>query len=422
MTGALDQIRPGDRVGLFEIVRPLKKNPGGMSRIFEARVVSKHHDQTTSRRVALKIALEEHQDALKAEADFLGRFHHPHVVKIIPHQKYSDSVPVFVLQHKFDFGWSWYYAMEYIAGGSLLQYLSRPTDITHLLHQPPTGIYPRSLIQVLGIAEQLLDALQHIHSHHVVNLDIKPGNILIRRQPFRFWRSSVPQVVLVDFGISRDLRYPRVGVSGMATVEYMSPEQARLNSVNQQTVDVRSDIFSLGVTLYELLTGQLPFKTIGETLDFDFSPPPPRSIRPSIPPEMEALIMRALAKDPRYRFSSAAEMREAVAQVRKPVDWAMAFRRAFSVAALASGIYLGFVAPPHISTSSWKTPAPAVPTTIPTISNTPTHTPSPTFTLTSTAESPTLGRPTSTPRPTSTSTPRPPTATLTPSPTLMPRP
>lgn len=420
MTGALDQIRPGDRVGLFEIVRPLKKNPGGMSRIFEARVASKYRDQAPSHRVALKIALEEHQDALKAEADFLGRFNHPHVVKILPHQKYSDSAPVFVLQHKFDFGWSWYYAMEYIPGGSLLQYLNRPTDVTHLLRQPPTGIYPRSLVQVLGIAEQLLDALQHIHSQHVVNLDIKPGNILIRKQPLGFWRSSVPRVVLVDFGISRDLRFPRAGISGFATVEYMSPEQALSRSTNPPPIDIRSDIFSLGVTLYELLTGQLPFGNLGETLDMGFSPPPPRSIRPSIPSELEALIMRALAKDPQYRFSSAVEMRAAISRVQKPMDWAMTLRRAFSVAALASGIYLGFVAPPHITMPPWKTPEPTRAT--PTVSIAPTYTPSPTCTPTPKSASPTpTTRSTSTPRPTSTPTPRPPTATPTPTPTSTPR-
>ncbi|OQA13440.1 MAG: Serine/threonine-protein kinase PknB [Chloroflexi bacterium ADurb.Bin360] len=312
--------------------------------------------------------------------------------------------------------------MEYIPGGSLLQYLNRPTDVTHLLRQPPTGIYPRSLVQVLGIAEQLLEALQHIHDRHVVNLDIKPGNILIRRQSLGFWRSSVPQIVLVDFGISRDLRYPRAGVSGYATVEYMSPEQATSHSTNPVPIDIRSDIFSLGVTLYELLTGQLPFGNLGETLDMDFSPPPPRSIRPSVPPELEALIMRALAKDPRYRFSSAAEMRAAISRVQKPVDWSMTLRRAFSIAALASGIYLGFVAPPHIPLPPWKTPTPVVSTAMPTRSNTPTPIPSPTCTPTVKSESPTpTTRLTSTPRPTSTPTPRPPTATPTATPTMTPR-
>ena len=424
MTGALDQIRSGEKVGFFEIVRPLKKSQGGMSRIFEAQLREEYRDRTQSRRVVLKIALENYQDAIKAEADFLGRFDHRHVVKILPHQPRPDSRPVYVLQHKFDFGWSWYYAMELVPGGSLLQYLNRPTDVTHLLRQPPTGVYPRSLVQVLGIATQLLDALEHIHSCHVVNLDIKPGNILIRRQPFGFWRSSVPEVVLVDFGISRDLRYPRMGESGIATVEYMSPEQAQSGSHNPPPIDIRSDIFSLGVTLYELLTGQLPFNHVGETLDMGFSPPPPRSIRPSVPPELEAIIMRALAKDPRYRFSSAAEMRAALAHVKKPWDWAMAFRRTLSVTALASCLYLGVYGLPRIPPPPWKTPTPS-PTAPPqATTRAPTSTLSPTPTVmavTPVPPTPTRRPPTSTPRPTSTPTPVP-TRTPTPTPSATPRP
>jgi len=409
MTGPLDQIRPGEIVGFYEIIRPLRKGEaGGMSRIFEARLRDKYRKRNSPRRVALKIGLEEYQDALKAEADYLGRFDHPNVVKVfpMPHQ----ARPIYVLQQKFEFGWFWYYAMELITGGSLQQYLNRPTAVTHLLRPAPTGVYPRSLVQVMGIAYQILAALEHIHERHVINLDIKPGNILIRKRSFRFWRSSVPEVVLVDFGISRDLRYPRIGVSGIATPEYMSPEQAQASGPYPRLVDATSDIFSLGVTLYELLTGQLPFNHVGETLDPDFSATPLREIRPSIPPELERVIMRALAKEPQYRYSSASELREALDRVKKPVDWWLALRRVASLSMIVAGLGLGPAGCERITDALGGTPTPQ-----PTEEIAPTSTRPSAATATFTSITPTFETPSSTPR--STSTPRP---TNTPTPVLPP--
>ncbi|MFL7795031.1 MAG: serine/threonine-protein kinase, partial [Anaerolineae bacterium] len=191
------------------------------------------------------------------------------------------------------------------------------------------------LLETLGIARQLVVALEHIHARHVVNLDVKPGNVLFRRRRFRWLRSSVPQVVLCDFGISRDLRFaPRVDFLGMVTPEYMSPEQALEKSRHHVKVDARSDIFSLGVVLYEMLTGCLPFEDMGQLIDPTFIPPSPRQLRPSVPTRLDETVMMALAKEPVHRPQSATEMRAALEKAEMPFDWGAAARRALAVAAV----------------------------------------------------------------------------------------
>jgi serine/threonine-protein kinase len=191
------------------------------------------------------------------------------------------------------------------------------------------------LLEVLGIARQLAVALEHIHARHVVNLDVKPGNVLFRHRRFRWLRSSVPQTVLCDFGISRDLRFaPRVDFLGMVTPEYMSPEQALEKSRRRVAIDARSDIFSLGVVLYEMLTGHLPFEDMGQLIDPTYTPPSPRQLRSSVPPRLDETVMQALAKEPSHRPRSATEMRVALEKTVMPFDWGAAARRALAVAAV----------------------------------------------------------------------------------------
>jgi len=412
----LNYIIPGSKVGPYRVVRGFKGR-GGMARVFEVKVRAKYRqpDRPAERsrrslppRLALKVAKEDCQAALVAEADFLRRFDHPNVVRIFPLAGYHR--PVYAARERFPFGWGWYYTMELLGGGSLERYMTRPT--TGLLRSPPGGGRRLSLLKTLGIVRQVVTALEHIHERNVINLDVKPGNVLFRQRQLRHLRGSVPQAVLCDFGISRDLRYPRAGMLGVATPEYVSPEQASELGRRPQRLDARSDVFSLGVMIYEMLTDELPFENIALAADPTYAPTPLCQLLPSAPRLLEEVVMRAMAKDPDYRFQTASEMRAALEQVRMPPDWGVIARYALAGAALAACLGTGGV-------GGWKiknwltTPTPtSTPTSAPTVEKT---TPPPTITPTTHAStiSPTDARPTSTPAPTPTptNTPRPPAPT-----------
>ncbi len=407
MSAELEHIRPNSVVGPYRILRGFKGR-GGMARVFEVEVREKYRQPELPQRLALKVAKEEYQDALVAESDFLRRFDHPNVVRIFPLAGYHR--PVYAARERFPFGWGWYYTMELLRGRSLERYLTRTT--TGLLRPSPDGGRRLSLLKAMGIARQLLAALEHIHERQVLNLDIKPGNVLFRQRRFRFIRRSIPLAVLCDFGISRDMRYPRAGMLGVATPEYISPEQASEMGLRCEPVDIRSDIFSLGILLYEMLTGELPFNNIALVADPSYAPTPPRQLRPSIPSALEKVVMKALAKEPAYRYQTAAEMQAALKQVRTPPDWGTAARRALVGVTVVGGLAAGgwgirscAVPPPKTAT---PTEAPSIDTATPTaVPNTPTPTNSATAIQSA---------PTSTPAPTSTSTntPIPPTFTPTP--------
>ncbi|MCX7681214.1 MAG: serine/threonine protein kinase [Anaerolineae bacterium] len=403
--------KPGDIVGPYRILRKLKGR-GGMASVFEVEVRAKYRLPGHPRRLALKVAREEYQDALVAEADFLSRFHHPNVVRIFPLPRGQGFRPVYAARECFPFGWGWYYTMEMLDGGSLDRHLTRPTTITDVLRYPKTPRRRLSLLLALGIGRQLAAALDHIHSQNVINLDVKPSNVLFRRRRFGYLRGSVPQAVLCDFGIARDLRYPRSGLLGVATPEYVSPEQLLEMGRGGQTIDVRADIFSLGIVLYEMLTGQLPFEAVAQIANPSFIPPPVRALRPSIPQRVEEIVMRALAKQPERRFQSAREMLAALEQVPLPFDWKAVSRRTFVATTAAACIAIGGIWVGRPSGSLLSTPTPTLP---PPVVATPTPTPASTLTPTP-SQTPQIA--TSTPRPTSTptNTPRPPTPTFTPTP------
>jgi serine/threonine-protein kinase len=397
MSEALDRIQPGDRVGPFRIVRGFKGR-GGMGGIFEVEVRQKYRQPGIPRRLALKVAREEYQAALTAEADFLRRFDHPNVVHIFP-------LPLpgrrrYAAREMFSFGWGWYYTMELVRGGSLEHRLTNPTTVTDLLRLPPERERRLNLLMTLGVARQMTAALEHIHERHVVNLDVKPGNVLFRRRSFRFLRGSVPRAVLCDFGIARDVRYPRAGLLGIATPEYVSPEQASEMGLHPQQVDARSDIFSLGIMLYEILTGALPFDNIALAADPHYIPPSPRQFCPSIPPPLEKIIMQAMAKDPTRRFQTATEMRVALERMSLPPDWGAMARRTFAGVTLAACLVAGGWGVRNWTNTREPTPTPEPSPVVETATATCTSTAAP-----PTAPPATEGKPTSTPRPTATAMP-----------------
>lgn len=415
MSRELDLIQPGDIVGPYRIVRGFH-GQGGMARIFEAEVRKKYRQPNMPRRLALKVAWEQHQAALAAEVEFLRRFDHPNVIQIFPLPRGDNQRQVYAARERFSFGWGWYYAMELLDGGGLHEHLTRTTAITDLLNAPSDRQRRLSELNALGIARQLAAALEHIHEQQVINLDVKPGNVLFRHRSFRFLRGSVPQAVLCDFGIARDVRYPRTGQLGIATPEYVSPEQAMELDRSQRPVDARSDIFSLGIVLYEMLTGQLPFENVGLVLDPTYVPAAPRQLRPSISPALEEIIMKALAKNPGWRFQTASEMRMALEQIRTLPDWQAAARRTLAgVTLVASLTGAGWGVSSCLGPST-PTPTRAHrPATVQAVTPTPTVVPTTMPALPTASPTPTSRPPTTTPPQRATSTPAP-TLTVTPTP------
>jgi eukaryotic-like serine/threonine-protein kinase len=168
------------------------------------------------------------------------------------------------------------------------------------------------LQSALNFAGQVLDALEYAHQRSVVHRDVKPANILI---------TPGGGVKLTDFGLAKAPSDPRLTQTGavMGSLYYMSPEQVR----SAETLDARTDVYSLGVVLYEMATGSRPFEA-----DNPFSlmqahvqqaPAPPREVDQSLPPKLDEILLTALAKEPERRFCSAGAFRDAVEKLRESV-------------------------------------------------------------------------------------------------------
>jgi serine/threonine protein kinase len=258
--------------GRFRLVEPLSRS--GMAVIYKAE-----DTQHQNRPVAVKVP------HLKYEADpnFFSRFqreeeigqklNHPFLLKFIPVE--GKSRP--------------YIVTEYLDGCTLY----------HLLN----AMRPLPEKDALKIASLLCEALQHMHEHGVVHRDLKPGNIMICRD-----RS----IRLLDFGLATSTDSRRITVAAfapaMGTPDYMAPEQ-----VMNQRCDERTDIYSLGVILYEMLTGRLPFlhdnPWVAMNNRVTGDPPAPRKINPEISPQAEEIVLHAMQRDPAQRYSSAIAMK-----------------------------------------------------------------------------------------------------------------
>lgn len=264
--------------GRYELEQLLGQ--GGMAQVFRAR------DRVLGRPVAVKILRQEYDTdptfvaRFQREAHSAANLTHPNVVAIYDVGQEGS-------QH--------YIVMEYIAGHTLKEIIRERA--------------PLAVEFALKVAEAVCAALEYAHRHGIIHRDIKPQNILL---------SEDEEVIKVaDFGIATSRLDPDITTDRLAlgTVKYISPEQARGVEVVPQ-----SDLYSLGVILYEMFTAQQPFE--GDTpvsialQHVEAEPLPPRQLNPYLPPAVEAIILRAMAKDPRERFPTAREMRQALERYR----------------------------------------------------------------------------------------------------------
>jgi serine/threonine protein kinase len=269
----LSMLAEGFDIGAYRIVSEIGR--GGMASVYRA------YQPSLDRFVAVKVMRdagdESFRERFRREARTVARLRHPNIIQVYDFGEQADLV---------------YLVMELIEGTTLRERMAGPM----------------SAERALNVIAQLGAALDYAHASGVIHRDVKPGNVLI---------DSEERVMLGDFGIAR--LQAESGLtrdqSSLGTPEYMSPEQAAAELVGGS-----SDIYSLGIVAFQLLTGQVPFRA--ETAvailhaHIHATPPPPSSLNKALSPAVDAVIGRALAKQPDERFASAAEftrfLREAV--------------------------------------------------------------------------------------------------------------
>jgi serine/threonine-protein kinase len=266
-------------VGNYRLVEKLGE--GGMGTVYLGV------DVMLERKVAIKMLLPEiasHQDIVerfRAEAVTLARLNHPSIATLF---------------NFFRDGNQYFMVMEYVPGRTLETVIRE------------SGALP--VDRAVAVMSKVLDGIEHAHELGVQHRDLKPANIMLL---------DSGAVKVMDFGIARLLGAARMTRSGriVGTLEYLAPERVR-----GQEGDVRSDLYSMGIVLYEMLTGRLPFTSDSDydLMRAQLEAPPPRmeALGARVPPAIDAAVMRALAKNPDERFPNAAEFRAALEGVALP--------------------------------------------------------------------------------------------------------
>ena len=275
----------GNTLGRYRIERLLGR--GGMAWVYQA------HDPAFARTVAVKVLSPkladepQYVERFLREARSMARLQHPHILPVYDVGEQNGTA---------------YLVMLYVDSGSLHERLVATRQGNRL-----------SLRELLGIVRPIADALDYAHRYGVIHRDVKPQNILLTAQQYPF---------LTDFGIAKIIDSTEATGGSLThanavigTPEYMSPEQGQ-----GMPLDGRSDLYALGVILYEVFTGRTPFRsqTPGETplaimmRHITTPPPAPRSLNPQLPPAMEAVLLRALAKQPDDRYPSGAALLDAL--------------------------------------------------------------------------------------------------------------
>lgn len=267
-------------VGPYEIVAPI--GSGGMGTVYKA--IDRDRDMT----IAIKVLdprydLDEH----KSKKDYLGReisiaanLDHPNIIKmhkeLVSQKDTNGNIRRCLL-------------MEYIDGHDLKEYIKH-RDLTYM--------------QMLKLTIKLAEGLDFLHQHAIVHRDIKPGNFLFSKDGTK--------VKIVDFGLSKSTHSGFMGrfqKEAGGTRVYMSPEQLR-----KQKLDSRSDIFSFGITIYELFTGKHPFQAMNakmvqkQIISAKFKIDPPSDHNKEISPQLDRIILKALRRDINRRYQSVTEM------------------------------------------------------------------------------------------------------------------
>jgi serine/threonine protein kinase len=256
-----------DKIGKYEIIKPL--GSGATSTVYLAL------DPFNNQQVAVKLFnIDSHSDTalakahrklLMTEASLVGRLSHPHIVKVF------DAVMDGAVN---------YIVMEYVEGETIERY----AEVDHLL----------PLNTIAEIIYKCCKALEYSQHQGVIHRDIKPANILLCGQS---------EIKISDFGAAVIVSHQTTQVTGVGSPAYMSPEQIEEKLLTHQT-----DIYSLGVTMYRMLTGKLPFDAgnkyslIYQIMNVE--PPPPSAFRPETPPELDAIVLRAMQKNPAQRYQT----------------------------------------------------------------------------------------------------------------------
>jgi serine/threonine protein kinase len=270
----------GKRFGDFEIKEEIGK--GGMGQVYKARQISLDRD------VAIKILpgnlseVEEFRERFDVEAKAIASLMHENIL-----QMYSKGVT--------DEGIH-YFAMELVDGEDLADKIKRGVAFSEA--------------EAIGIAIQVCRGLEAAWKKNIIHRDIKPSNIMV---------TNNGTVKIADFGLAKSLDATKKLTQTnlyMGTVAYTSPEQGE-----GKPLDHRTDIYSLGIVLYQLLTGSVPFKAeTPSSVIFKHvyeAPPSPRTINPGVSPQAEAVVLKAIAKKPEDRFQNAVEFRDALESVSK---------------------------------------------------------------------------------------------------------
>jgi len=265
----------GQHVGDYEILSIL--GMGGMGKVYKVRNV------IADRVEAMKILLPDLSsnqslaDRFLREIRLLATLNHPNIAALRTAMTFQNQLVMI---------------MEFVEGETLANRLNRA---------------PLSTAETVNYADQILSALGYAHKQNIIHRDIKPANMMLTPQGV---------VKLMDFGIARSGTDGSLTTTGttLGSLNYMPPEQVR-----GEAADARSDIYSFGVSLYEMLTGKLPFKGDSQyslmTAHLNETPPAPIALRGDLPPALSEIIMMAIAKDPNNRFQSADAFRAALSSV-----------------------------------------------------------------------------------------------------------
>jgi eukaryotic-like serine/threonine-protein kinase len=267
-------MNPHDRIGDYEILGELGR--GGMGRVYRVRNVIS--DRVEAMKVLLPnlVGQQELAERFLREIKLLAALNHPNIASL--HTALTANNQLIMI-------------MEFVEGQSLGQRLDRGAIATG---------------DALAYVDQILCALQYAHERHVIHRDIKPANMMLTPQGV---------VKLMDFGIARSGQEVALTMAGATTgsLNYMSPEQ-----VKGGPVDARSDLYSLGISLYEMVTGERPFKSKSDYALMEAHlrevPKPPSALQPGLPSDVNDIIVKAIAKDPAQRFQSAVAFRDAISQ------------------------------------------------------------------------------------------------------------